>query len=101
MKTAAQIRSEFLKYFEKNGHAIVESSLGQLSRALHRLNGIHAQRFNERHARTGHLFESRFHAKVIRDDAHLAAACLYTWANPVRAGLCDAAEQWPWSGRVA
>jgi putative transposase len=81
-------------------HAVVESRLDQLSRALHTLNGVHAQRFNERHARSGHLFESRFHSKVIRDETHLAAACVYTLQNPVRAGLCDAAEQWRWGGRL-
>jgi len=80
-------------------HAVVESSLAQLSRALHRINGVHARRFNRRHGRSGHLFQGRFHSKVIRDDAHLAEACAYTWNNPVRAGLCATADQWPWSGR--
>jgi REP element-mobilizing transposase RayT len=82
-------------------HAIVESSLEQLSRALQRVNGVYAQRFNRRHARTGHLFQERFHSKLVRDEAHLADACAYTWDNPVRAGLCDAAAQWPWNGRIA
>jgi REP element-mobilizing transposase RayT len=81
-------------------HAVVESSLAQVSRALHALNGVHAQRFNRRYGRTGHLFQGRFHATVLRDDEHLADACSYTWNNPVRAGLCDEAHQWPWNGRV-
>jgi putative transposase len=81
-------------------HAVVETTLDRLSRSLQRLNGTHAQRFNRRHGRIGHLFQSRFHARVIRDDEHLADACAYTWNNPVRAGLCDTARQWPWNGRV-
>ena len=81
-------------------HAVVEASLAQISRAFHSINGVHAQRFNRRYGRTGHLFQDRFHAKVIGDEEHLAHACSYTWNNPVRAGLCDAAEQWPWNGRV-
>jgi REP element-mobilizing transposase RayT len=81
-------------------HVIVATRLERLSVGFHRLNGTHAQRFNELHGRVGHLFQSRFHARVIRDEAHLADACTYTWNNPVRAGLCDAADQWPWNGRV-
>jgi REP element-mobilizing transposase RayT len=80
-------------------HAIVECSLDRLSHALQRLNGGHAQGFNRRHGRLGHLFQGRFDAKVVRDEAHLARACTYTWDNPVRADLCETAEQWPWSGR--
>ena len=83
-------------------HVVVEGSLEQLSRGLappqrRRTRSVST----ERHGRVGHLFQDRFHAKVIRDEAHLADACAYTWNNPVRAGLCDAAEQWPWNGRVA
>ena len=80
-------------------HVIVETALERLSAGCHRLNGTHAQRFNERHGRVGHLFQSRFHARVLRDDEHLARACAYLWNNPVRASLCGIADDWPWSGR--
>jgi REP element-mobilizing transposase RayT len=81
-------------------HVVVETTLDRLSLGCHRLNGSHAQHFNERHGRVGHLFQSRFHARVLGDDEHLTDACAYTWNNPVRAGLCDTADQWPWNGRV-
>ena len=81
-------------------HVIVETTREHLSAGFHRLNGTHAQRFNERHGRAGHLFQGRFDTRVLRDEKHLAAAVAYTWSNPVRARLCDAAQQWPWAGRV-
>jgi putative transposase len=81
-------------------HAIVEAPLTRISKAMHRLNGVHAQRFNEIHERTGHLFQGRFHAQVIRDDEHFGNACEYVWNNPVRSGLCVEAHDWPWSGRI-
>ena len=81
-------------------HAIIETYLANLSAGLHRLNGRHAQRFNRRYARVGHLFQGRFHARVLRDDDHLARACEYVWNNPVRASLCGQAHEWPWSGAV-
>jgi putative transposase len=79
-------------------HLIVGTSLERLSRGLHRLNGLYAQTFNERHARSGHLFGSRFAAFVIRDDEHLHQACDYVFQNPVRARLCPEAGEWQWSG---
>lgn len=80
-------------------HLIVETSLDRLSAGFHRVNGIYAQRFNKRHDRVGHLFQDRFHARVLRDDEHLGHACEYVWNNPVRVGLCDEAHEWPWGGR--
>ena len=82
-------------------HVLVEATLERLSRGCHLLNGVHARRFNERHGRSGHLFGDRFHARVVATDAHLAAATLYVRHNPVRAGLCDDARDWRWSGRAA
>ncbi len=82
-------------------HLIIETQLERLSRGCHELNGAHAQRFNRRHRRVGHLFQDRFHARVIRDDEHLSNACAYVWDNPVRAGLCAEPHEWNWSGRLA
>ena len=44
----------------------------------------------------GHLFEGRF-ASVAMDEDHLISAVRYVAMNPVRAGLADRAEDWPWS----
>jgi REP element-mobilizing transposase RayT len=79
-------------------HWVVEASLEQVSRAAHRLNGIYAQGFNLRYARTGHLFGQRPDLRRIEDDEYLEDACDYVRANPVRAGLCARPADWPWSG---
>jgi putative transposase len=78
-------------------HLVVETTVARLSGGLHRLNGVYAQLFNRRHARRGHLFGDRFHAWVVADDEHLTATCRYVLDNPVRAGLCPRADDWPWS----
>ena len=79
-------------------HLIVDTSLDRLSRGMHRLNGALASAFNQRYKRSGHLFGDRFAAFAIRDEDHLRNACEYVVQNPVRGGLCDRAEDWPWSG---
>src|SRR5437588_13117117 len=78
-------------------HAVVEATREQLSAGFHRLNGVYALCFNERHARTGHLFGDRFWSRVVEGDEHLEAVCRYVVDNPVRAGFCDTAADWPWS----
>jgi hypothetical protein len=64
---------------------------------MRQLNGIYTQKFNRRHARVGHLFQGRFKGILIEREAHLLEVLRYVVLNPVRAGLVDAAEDWPWS----
>jgi len=78
-------------------HVILESTRYDLSRGLHRLNGVYAQAFNNRRGRFGHLFADRFESRVIESEEHLAAACRYVVLNPVRAGICAAPHEWPWN----
>ena len=80
-------------------HLVLESTRERLSRGMHWLNGSYSQRFNQRHRRRGHLFESRFSAWVVHDERHLEATLAYVLENPVRAGLCVRPEDWPWTGR--
>ena len=79
-------------------HLVLETQQSLLSRGMHRLNGIYAQRYNERYERAGHLFEGRFSAYVVGSQEHLAAAASYVLANPVRAGLCAGPDDWSWNG---
>ncbi len=79
-------------------HLLVETKLPNLSRGMQRLNGLYAQGFNERHGRSGHLFQGRFWSSLIDDEDHFMGIALYVLHNPVRAGLCELATEWPWSG---
>jgi putative transposase len=60
----------------------------------------YARLINARHRWTGHLWQGRFGA-VAMDEPHLAHAARYVALNPVRARLCDRAEDWPWSSARA
>ncbi len=82
-------------------HLVLEADVLRLGRGMHWLNGVYAQRFNRRHGRRGHLFEGRYSAFVVEGDEHLQATCLYVLANPVRAGLCERVDDWPWAAGPA
>ena len=60
----------------------------------------YTRRVNFREHWRGHLWQERFHSFVM-DEQHLAAAVPYVELNPVRARLCDYADQWPWSSARA
>ena len=57
----------------------------------------YARWFNHRHDRVGHLFQGRYHSRVITDDLYLHEAGRYIHQNPVEAGLVKAPDQYPWS----
>jgi putative transposase len=55
---------------------------------------------NFRHGWRGHLWQERFHSFVM-DEHYLLAAARYVERNPVRAGLCQFAQDWAWSSARA
>jgi putative transposase len=79
-------------------HLVLESEREQLSAGMRRLNGIYGQSFNRRYGRSGHLFGARFGSRAIETDENLERVCQYVLLNPVRAGLCVHAAEWPWNG---
>jgi putative transposase len=84
-------------------HLLVETPVAaeDLATGMHRLNGLYAQWFNDRHEFAGHLFQGRFHSTVIEREGHLLEVIRYVFLNPVRAGVCDRADRWPWSSHAA
>lgn len=78
-------------------HLVLETQRERLSSGVHRLNWLYAAGFNARHDRFGHVFSERFSTRVIESEDYLFDACAYVLLNPIRAGLCDRVEEWPWS----
>jgi putative transposase len=56
----------------------------------------YSQYINRTQGLTGHLWQGRPYSCPL-DETHLWAAVRYVERNPVRAGLVDQAEDWPWS----
>jgi putative transposase len=77
-------------------HLLVETPKGNLAEGVQSLHGRYAQKFNWRHERAGHLFQSRYGATRITSDAHFQTATMYIVRNPVEAGLCAHPRDWRW-----
>ncbi|HEX5261579.1 MAG TPA: transposase [Gaiellales bacterium] len=82
-------------------HLLVELTAPRLSVGMQVLNTTHAVRFNRRHEGAGHVFDARFHSTLVDDTDYGQEVVRYIALNPVRAGLCDRPEQWPWSSYPA
>ena len=80
-------------------HLIVWPSADkQLSQFMHWLTLTHTQRWHTMHATsgTGPLYQGRYKAIPIQSDHHFLTVARYVERNPVRAGLVDRVQDWPW-----
>ena len=80
-------------------HLAVETPQADLVEGMHWLQGTFATRFNRLRKERGHLFQGRYQALVIEDEAALARVVDYIHLNPVRARTVTAAKllEFPWS----
>jgi len=85
---------------------------GDLSRWMQWLMTSHVRRHHRRHGTSGHVWQGRYKSfpiqrRRVRRDQRVAGALelgdpvlevlRYVERNPLRAGLVDRAEAWPWS----
>ncbi|MFM8900052.1 MAG: transposase [Burkholderiales bacterium] len=78
-------------------HLLVETVDGNLAQGMRQLNGEYTQRFNRRHGVVGHLFQGRYKAILVQKEAYLLELSRYVVLNPLRAGMVELLDDWPWS----
>ena len=82
-------------------HLLVETADGNLSRSMRQLNRVYTQRFNRRHDEVGHLYQGRYKAILVQKESYLLELTRYVVLNPLRAGMVEELEEWPWSSYCA
>lgn len=78
-------------------HLVLRTHRPNISQVMRHINGVYTQAFNRRHGKVGHVFQGRFKAVLVDQDAYLMMVCRYVEWNPVRAGLVSEPLEWPWS----
>ena len=78
-------------------HILVETPEANLSQGMRQLNGGYTQYVNRSHGRVAHLFQGRFKGILVEKEAYLLELARYIVLNPVRAGMVQDPESWPWS----
>ena len=62
-----------------------------------RVFNSYSKAYNKRYDHSGTLFEGRYKAKHVSSDRYLRHLCRYIHANPVKDGLVQDLEGWPYS----
>ena len=79
-------------------HALIETLPGTpLATIIRRWKSQTAREANRILGHRGRFWCADYYDRYIRDSEHLLRAVLYIHGNPVKAGLVDRAEEWPFS----
>jgi len=82
-------------------HLAVQVAEIPLSKIIQNLAFRYTQYFNRREQRTGHLFQGRYKALLVDEDAYLLELVRYIHLNPLRAGMVKSLQTYPWSSHKA
>lgn len=70
-------------------HIQIEAKEKPISFYIGRINNFYAKNFNKKYNFTGHLFQSRYNAEIIKNDEYVLEVSRYIHLNPVRAKMVD------------
>ena len=78
-------------------HLLIEITQANLSKFMRQLNMNYAIYFNKKYKRTGHLWQGRFKSWYVTDEAYLYTLMCYIEQNPLKAGMVEKLEEYPYS----
>ena len=78
-------------------HLLVQTPDSNLSKGMRQLNGVYTQAYNRKYKKTGHLFQGRYKAILVDEDAYLLELSRYIVLNPIKAGMARQTRHWKWS----
>jgi putative transposase len=84
-------------WMKNHVHLAVEVGQQPLSKIIQNVSFRYTRWFNKKENQSGHLFQGRFKAILIEEDQYLLELVRYIHLNPVRAGLTEYPEEYPWS----
>lgn len=91
---------KIIAYCIMNNHAhlLIESqNIDNLSKYMQRLNTRYGKFYNKKYNRVGYVFRDRYKSEGIYDEKHLYNCIKYIYDNPVKAGICEKPENYPYS----
>lgn len=99
-KLEKELNVKLIAYCIMNNHAhmlLKTEKITELSKYMHRLNTIYAIYYNKKYSRVGYLFRDRYKSEGIYSEEHLYNCIKYMYDNPVKAGICKSAYEYPYS----
>lgn len=99
-RASERVRMRVLAYCVMPNHfhlALWPYSGGDLGKWMQWLLTAHVRRYHQHYKTSGHVWQGRFKAFPVEQDDHMLTVLRYIERNPLRAGLVQRAEEWPWS----
>src|SRR4051794_33006887 len=81
-------------------HLLIETPETNLANGMQWLQSRYALYFNERHGRSGHLFEAPYKSPRVTDGEGLVRTVGYIVVNPVAAVIARRAADWRWGSHA-
>ena len=78
-------------------HLLLQTINHSLSKTVQYFMSRFAKFLNRRTNHVGHVFQGRFHSIPVNTDSYFTTVSRYIHLNPVRAGIVQHAEDFPWS----
>jgi len=78
-------------------HLLLQTGEDPLNKIIFRQNMYYSRYFNKSHNRSGHIYGGRYKASLIQDERYAFAVLRYIHWNPVKAGITNVPEKYPWS----
>ncbi len=82
-------------------HLLLKTNRSNLSKGMQWLGLAYTRRFNNRHSRSGHLFQGRFKSIIVENDAYVVRLSCYIHRNPLRANTVERLAEYRWSSYPA
>lgn len=78
-------------------HLLVQTPDANLSRCIRHIDGVYTQRYNRFHGYDGQLFRGHYKSVLVDERSYLLEVLRYIHRNPLKAGLSETLEGYPWS----
>ncbi|OGG30165.1 hypothetical protein A2973_04655 [Candidatus Gottesmanbacteria bacterium RIFCSPLOWO2_01_FULL_49_10] len=78
-------------------HLLIQTQKVPISKIMTSLTTSYSMYFNQKYHRVGPVFQNRFKSKLCDKDAYFLGASRYILLNPIKAGLAESLEDYPWS----
>jgi len=79
-------------------HLLIKTSdQGTISQIIKAVTIAHTMRYHYQYHTSGHVWQGRFKSPIVSDDEYLLTLMRYIEQNPVRAGMVDHPEKYPFS----
>jgi REP element-mobilizing transposase RayT len=84
-------------YCLMDNHLFIKTPSANISQGMHYLNTSYANWFKAKHKLTGSIFQGRYKSILVDEDSYALVLSAYIHLNPLRAGMVDDLEDYPFS----